>query len=112
MLKKILAIVWNFCVVKVEVIFLAKDIKIPIAVRGVTAFAVFNLSYSSKTENSSVFVGCRSPPFDLDFKKIQTNGGNSVGAGKKKIWIHGQFIEVTDEVYAAYMKGDRKNKIF
>ena len=33
-------------------------------------------------------------------------------ADKKKIWIRGQFIEVTDEVYTAYMKGDRKNKIF
>ena len=29
-------------------------------------------------------------------------------ADKKKIWIRGQFIEVTDEVYTAYMKGDRK----
>ena len=35
-----------------------------------------------------------------------------MGAGKKKIWIHGQFIEVTDEVYAAYMKGDRKIRYF
>ncbi len=29
-------------------------------------------------------------------------------ADNKKIWIRGQFVEVTDEVYAAYMKGDRK----
>ena len=35
-----------------------------------------------------------------------------MGADKKKIWIHGQFIEVTDEVYAAYMKGDRKIRYF
>ncbi|WP_242960155.1 sigma-70 family RNA polymerase sigma factor [Drancourtella sp. An12] len=76
------------------------------------AFAVFNLSYSRKKKNSSAFVGCRSPPFDLDFQKIQTNGGNSVGADKKKIWIHGQFIEVTDEVYTAYMKDDRKIRYF
>ena len=33
-------------------------------------------------------------------------------AGKKRIWIRGQFIEVTDEVYAAYMKGDRKMRYF
>ena len=33
-------------------------------------------------------------------------------AGKKKIWIRGQFIEVTDEVYTAYMKGDRKIRYF
>ena len=29
-------------------------------------------------------------------------------AGKKKIWVRGQFVEVTDEVYAAYMRVDRK----
>lgn len=33
-------------------------------------------------------------------------------AGKKRIWIRGQFIEVTDEVYAAYMQGDRKMRCF
>ena len=33
-------------------------------------------------------------------------------AGKKKIWIRGQVIEVTDEVYTAYMKGDRKIRYF
>ena len=33
-------------------------------------------------------------------------------AGKKRIWIRGQFIEVTDEVYAAYMQGDRKMRYF
>jgi len=35
-----------------------------------------------------------------------------VDAGKKRIWIRGQFIEVTDEVYAAYMQGDRKMRYF
>lgn len=35
-----------------------------------------------------------------------------MGAGKKKIWVRGQFIEVTDEVYTAYMKGDRKIRYF
>ena len=33
-------------------------------------------------------------------------------AGKKRIWIRGQFIEVTDEVYAAYMQGDQKMRYF
>lgn len=33
-------------------------------------------------------------------------------ADNKKIWIRGQFVEVTDEVYAAYMKGDRKIRYF
>ena len=33
-------------------------------------------------------------------------------ADKKKIWIRGQFVEVTDEVYRAYMQGDRKMRYF
>lgn len=33
-------------------------------------------------------------------------------ADKKKIWMNGQLIEVTEEVYAAYMKGDRKIRYF
>lgn len=33
-------------------------------------------------------------------------------ADKKRLWISGQFIEVTDEVYDAYMKGDRKMRYF
>ena len=33
-------------------------------------------------------------------------------ADKKKIWVSGQFVEVTDEVYDAYMKGDRKMRYF
>ena len=28
-------------------------------------------------------------------------------ADKKRIWIRGQYVEVTDEVYRAYMQGDR-----
>ena len=33
-------------------------------------------------------------------------------ADKKRIWIRGQYVEVTDEVYAAYMQGDRKMRYF
>lgn len=33
-------------------------------------------------------------------------------AGKKQIWINGQSIEVTEAVYEAYMKGDRKIRYF
>lgn len=33
-------------------------------------------------------------------------------AGKKQLWISGRFVEVTDEVYAAYMQGDRKIRYF
>ena len=33
-------------------------------------------------------------------------------ADKKRIWIRGQYVEVTDEVYRAYMQGDRKMLYF
>lgn len=33
-------------------------------------------------------------------------------ADKKRKWVSGQTIEVTDEVYDAYMKGDRKMRYF
>ena len=33
-------------------------------------------------------------------------------ADKKRLWVSGQFIEVTDEVYDAYMKGDRRMRYF
>ena len=35
-----------------------------------------------------------------------------MSADKKQIWIGGRPIEVTDEVYSAYMKGDRKMRYF
>ncbi|HHZ07078.1 MAG TPA: sigma-70 family RNA polymerase sigma factor [Clostridiales bacterium] len=35
-----------------------------------------------------------------------------MNADKKQIWINGQFVEVTDEVYTAYMQGDRKIRYF
>lgn len=31
---------------------------------------------------------------------------------KRKLWIDGQFIEVTEEVYRVYMQGDRKMRYF
>lgn len=33
-------------------------------------------------------------------------------ADKKRLWVSGQLVEVTDEVYDAYMKGDRKMRYF
>lgn len=35
-----------------------------------------------------------------------------MNADKKKIWCNGQLIEVSDKVYTAYMKGDRKIRYF
>ncbi|WP_329886537.1 sigma-70 family RNA polymerase sigma factor [Pseudoramibacter faecis] len=31
---------------------------------------------------------------------------------KRKLWIDGQFIEITEEVYQVYMQGDRKMRYF
>lgn len=31
---------------------------------------------------------------------------------KRKLWINGQFVEVTEEVYQVYMQGDRKMRYF
>ena len=31
---------------------------------------------------------------------------------KRKIWVNGQFIEVSEEVYQVYMQGDRKMRYF
>ncbi|MBC8585817.1 RNA polymerase sigma factor [Youxingia wuxianensis] len=33
-------------------------------------------------------------------------------ADKKRVWVSGQYIEVTGAVYDAYMKGDRKIRYF
>ena len=33
-------------------------------------------------------------------------------AGNKRIWVRGRYVEVTDEVYTAYMQGDRKMRYF
>lgn len=35
-----------------------------------------------------------------------------MSADKKQIWINGWPVEVTDEVYSVYMKGDRKMRYF
>lgn len=31
---------------------------------------------------------------------------------KRKLWVNGQFIEVSEEVYQVYMQGDRKMRYF
>lgn len=35
-----------------------------------------------------------------------------MNADKKQIWVNGQFVEVTEKVYAAYIQGDRKIRYF
>src|SRR5699024_11006374 len=59
------------------------------------------------------FCHCRGPPSAwISSRNSDGTEVHSVDAGKKKIWVRGQFVEVTDEVYAAYMRGDRKMRYF
>ena len=46
------------------------------------------------------------------FPKFRRNGGTQRGRWKKRIWVRGQFVEVTYEVYDAYIRGDRKMRYF
>ena len=56
---------------------------------------------------------CRGPPSVwISSRNSDETEVHSVDAGKKKIWVRGQFVEVTDEVYTAYMRGDRKMRYF
>ena len=56
---------------------------------------------------------CRGPPSVwISSRNSDETEVHSVDAGKKRIWVRGQFVEVTDEVYTAYMRGDRKMRYF
>ena len=70
--KKILVSARGLSTQEVEVKSLHIRTKIPINRKGVTAFAVFLLSFFAETRNKAVSgIGCRSPPVNLDFQKIQ-----------------------------------------
>ena len=70
--KKILVSARGLSTQEVEVKSLHIRTKISINREGVTAFAVFLLSFFVRTCRRAVFnVGCRSPPVNLDFQKIQ-----------------------------------------
>jgi len=57
-------------------------------------------------------MSCRDPPVCLNFKNSSRLEVHSMDADKKRIWMDGQLIEVTEAVYEAYMKGDRKIRYF
>ena len=59
----------GFCTLKVEAKSLHNRSKLSLNRKGMTAFAVFLLSFLVRTRRKAVLsVGCRSPPFNLDFK--------------------------------------------
>ena len=68
--KKILVNARGLSTQEVEVKSLHIRTIISINREGVTAFAVFLLSFFVRTRRRAVFdVGCRSPPVNLDFQK-------------------------------------------
>ncbi len=74
--KKILVGARGLSTQEVEVKSLLRTI-ISINREGVTAFAVFLLSFFVATRRKAVSgIGCRSPPVNLDFQKIQIDWRN------------------------------------
>lgn len=71
------------------------------------------VSIEKKTRllSSEVIPSCRSPPSRFDFQQIQilevTNVKNN---GKRIIEIDGRRIEVSEEVYKEYQRGQRKER--
>ena len=75
--KKIFASSRGLSTQEVEVKSLYIRTKISINRKGVTAFAVFLLSFLAETRHKVVSgIGCRSPPVNLDFQKFRLIGGN------------------------------------
>ena len=70
LLKKSLFLIWLFYALKRDVKYLHKKAFTSHSRNGLTAFAVFLLSFFVRTQDKPVFgVGCRSPPANLDFQK-------------------------------------------
>ncbi|NBK94298.1 hypothetical protein D5278_20500 [bacterium 1XD21-13] len=64
----------GLCTSKVEVKSLHNRNKFSLNRKGVTAFAVFLLSLFAEMRRKAVSgVGCRSPPFNLDFNDFQNS---------------------------------------
>jgi hypothetical protein len=71
---------WHYCAPNIEAINLHDRIYIAYIRKGLTTFAVFCLSLFVVTKDKTISgVGCRSPPFNLDFQKIQIGG--------KTVWL-------------------------
>ena len=86
-LKKIILSVWGLCTLQVEVVFLHIGTKISLNRKGLTAFAVFLLSFFVRIRRKVIFdVGCRSPPANLNFQKIQIGGTYGEIRTKKGIY--------------------------
>ena len=74
--KKILISIWGNYVPKVDVKYLYNRIVISYNRKGLTAFAVFLLSFFVELSRKPVCgVGCRSPPINLKFQKFRLIGG-------------------------------------
>lgn len=81
--KKILACSWHSYGFQIEISFLCHRYSYAYCRRGLYTFAAFCLSCFSLIQDKPVSgVGCRSPPANLSFQKIQI-GGNSMAYNKR-----------------------------
>lgn len=71
---------------------------------GLFFFALFAL----KAERAKCFIGIKVLRLIWNYR----NSEQSEEIILKELWIDGHFIEVTDEVYTAYVKGQRKMNYF
>ena len=68
LLKKIPVSTWGLPDLKIEAKYRRNENKFFIDRKGVTAFAVFLLSFFAGLRSRALFIiGCRSPPSNLDF---------------------------------------------
>ena len=82
--KKILACSWHSYGFQIEISFLCHRYSYAYCRRGLYTFAAFCLSCFSLIQDKPVSgVGCRSPPANLSFQKIQI-GGNSMAYNKAR----------------------------
>ena len=84
LLEKIITYSWHSYILQAEITSLDYRYVYAHCRRGLSTFAAFCLSKNVLTQNKAIScVGCRSPPANLDFKKIQI-GGNNMAYNKAK----------------------------
>ena len=74
-LEKIITHSWHSYILQAEITSLDYRYVYAHCRRGLSTFAAFCLSKNVLTQNKAIsYVGCRSPPANLDFQKIQIGG--------------------------------------
>ena len=117
--KKILIHTLGLCTPKAEVKYLHKRNRISISRKGVTAFAVFLLSFFIGIRRRAVsHVGCGSPPFQSGFLHLQKFRleENTVKYAPRKVYIKesGGYVELTYTDFCRRRQADQSymDKLF